>query len=410
MAELKNVALIFGASGISGWAVTKCALSYPTPTTFDRVIGLTNRPLPLEKSGLPNDTRLELHYGVNLRENLDVVLSQLQEKVPNLEDVTHVYYLAYSNATAYSMDVMGIRDINERMTYNAVHAVDRLCRNMKFFVLQTGTNNYGVAVFRFQEHIEINPPLREDNPRVLSPWGDEIFYYAQVDLIKEANKGKSWKWCEVRPDQIVGHVPIPTSMTYVEPLALYLMLYRYVNGPGATVVFPGPYANYIHTYTSSSQDIIARSELYLSVEKPDQAHGEAFNTADNPTPESWAVVWPKICEYFGLNAEGASPEDKGWKDIDKWWLAHQGNYKKMCEEYGLRPREISEATWIFLSAGFSFLGRNRELSLNKIRSVGFMEEYPIAYGYFQVFDHLAQEKIIPNKEAWTRCIMQDRLE
>jgi hypothetical protein len=68
--------------------------------------------------------------------------------------------------------------------------------------------NYGVAVFRFQEHIEINPPLREDNPRIPSPWGDEIFYYAQVDLIKEANKGKSWKWCEVRPDQIVGEYPI----------------------------------------------------------------------------------------------------------------------------------------------------------------------------------------------------------
>lgn len=48
--------------------------------------------------------------------------------------------LAYSNATAYSMDVMAIRDINERMTYNAVHAVDRLCKNMKFFTLQTGTN------------------------------------------------------------------------------------------------------------------------------------------------------------------------------------------------------------------------------------------------------------------------------
>lgn len=58
-----------------------------------------------------------------------------------------------------------------------------------------------------QEHIEINPPLREDNPRIPSPWGDEIFYYAQVDLIKEANKGKSWKWCEVRPDQIVGAYP-----------------------------------------------------------------------------------------------------------------------------------------------------------------------------------------------------------
>lgn len=93
MAESKNVALVFGASGISGWAVTKCALSYPTPTTFDRVIGLTNRPLPLEKSGLPQDPRLELYHGVNLRESLDDVRSQLQEKVPNLQDVTHVYYL-----------------------------------------------------------------------------------------------------------------------------------------------------------------------------------------------------------------------------------------------------------------------------------------------------------------------------
>jgi hypothetical protein len=85
--------LIFGASGISAWAVTKCALSYPTPTTFTRVIGLTNRPLPLDKSGLPHDPRLELYSGVNLRASLDEVLAKLQETVPRLEDVTHVYYL-----------------------------------------------------------------------------------------------------------------------------------------------------------------------------------------------------------------------------------------------------------------------------------------------------------------------------
>ncbi|RAK71282.1 SDR family oxidoreductase [Aspergillus fijiensis CBS 313.89] len=402
MAELKNVALVFGASGISGWAVTNCALSYPTPTTFCRVIGLTNKPLPLEKSGLPDDPRLELYSGVNLRGTLDEVVALLQEKVPNLEAVTHAYYLAYSNATAWSMDVMAIRDINVEMTYNAVHAVDKLCKNLQFFVLQTGTNNYGVSVFRFQEHIEINPPLREDNPRIPSPWGDEIFYYAQVDLVKEANKGKSWKWCEVRPDQIVGHVPIPTSMTYVEPLALYLMLYRYVNGPGATPVYPGSYANYVHSHTPSSQDIIARSELYLSLEKPEQAHGQAFNTADNATPAPFSIVWPKMCEYFGVTAQAPIPEVKGWTDTDKWWIAHQEDYKKMCEEYELRPREIPAATWIFLAAGMSFLARDRDLSLDKIRSVGFTEEYPVGDGYFRVFDRLVQEKIIHSKEAWLR--------
>ncbi|KAJ0413622.1 hypothetical protein BJY00DRAFT_296626 [Aspergillus carlsbadensis] len=402
MAEAKNVALVFGASGISGWAVTKCALSYPTPTTFSRIIGLTNRPLPFEKSGLPHDPRLELYSGVNLRESLDEVLVKLQDTVPNLEDVTHVYYLAYSNSTAYSVDVMAIRDINVGMASNAVHAVDQLCKNLKFLVLQTGTNNYGVAVFRFQEHIEITPPLREDNPRVPAPWGDEIFYYAQVDLLKEANKGKSWKWCEVRPDMIIGHVPLPTSMTYVEPMALYLMLYRYVNGPGATAVFPGSYSHYIHTCTPSSQDIIARSELYLSIEKPEQAHGEAFNTADNATPAPWTLVWPKLCEYFGLKAQGSSPEDKGWKEIDKWWIAHQDDYKKMCEDYGLRPRGILPETWILISAGFTLLDRNRELSLDKIRGLGFTEEYPVGHGYFRVFERLVQERIILGSEEWTR--------
>ncbi|KAL4767076.1 hypothetical protein BDW60DRAFT_220823 [Aspergillus nidulans var. acristatus] len=400
MTESRNVALIFGASGISGWAVTKWALEYPSTTTFSRVIGLTNKPLSLKDSGLPKDSRLELYNGLNLRGCFNEVLGQLQEKVPNLEDITHVYYLAYSNATAYSLDVMAIRDINVRMTYNAVHAVDQLCKNLKFFVLQTGTNSYGVAVFRFQEHIDINPPLREDNPRIPSPWGDEIFYYAQVDLIKEANKGKSWKWCEVRPDQIVGHVPIPTSMTYTEPVALYLMLYRYVNGPGATAVFPGSYINYVHSYTSSSQDIIARSELYLSLSNPDQAHGQAFNIADNATAESWVFIWPKLCEYFGLKSQGATPEDKTWKDIDKWWIAHQEDYRKMCEEYGLCCREVPEATWIFLSAGFTYFGRNREMGLEKIRNVGFTEEFPLADGYFRVFDRLAKEKILLSREDW----------
>jgi hypothetical protein len=59
-------------------------------------------------------------------------------------------------------------------------------------------------VFRYQDKIEINPPLEESQPRIPAPYGDKIFYYGQVDLIKEAQKGKSWKWCEVRPDAIVG--------------------------------------------------------------------------------------------------------------------------------------------------------------------------------------------------------------
>lgn len=88
-----NVALVFGASGISGWAVTKNLLNYPTATTFSRIIGLTHRPMDLENSQLPtDDPRLEIYSGVNLRSDLSSVIDQLKATVPRLDEVTHVYY------------------------------------------------------------------------------------------------------------------------------------------------------------------------------------------------------------------------------------------------------------------------------------------------------------------------------
>lgn len=88
-----NVALVFGASGISGWAVTKNLLSYPTTTTFSRIIGLTHRPMDLKNSQLPtDDPRLEIYSGVNLRNDLSSVIDQLKATVPRLEEVTHMYY------------------------------------------------------------------------------------------------------------------------------------------------------------------------------------------------------------------------------------------------------------------------------------------------------------------------------
>ncbi|KAJ5882644.1 uncharacterized protein N7529_001316 [Penicillium soppii] len=135
----------------------------------------------------------------------------MHARIPNLSEVTHMYYCAYANTTAYSENVMQIKDINVEMTYNAVHATDTLCSELNFLVLQIGTNlcgpsvrqllrgggglltleNYGVAVFQYKDQIEINPQLEEDSPRIPSPYGDEIFYYAQVDLIKNAAKGKT---------------------------------------------------------------------------------------------------------------------------------------------------------------------------------------------------------------------------
>lgn len=186
-------------------------------------------------------------------------------------------------------------------------------------------------------------------------------------------------------------------MTYVEPLALYLSLYRYVNGPGATVIFPGTKSNFTYTYTESSQDLISKSEIYLSVVKPKEANGEAFNIADTSVPRSWSLKWPVLASYFGLN--GVGPGEKGWEEIDVWWNEHQQDYRRMCKTFSLVPREMPSSTWVFLKAGFTLLDRDRELCLDKIHDLGFTEELPLGEAYFLAFERIAKNKLIPTQEA-----------
>lgn len=88
-----HTALVFGTSGISGWAVMQNLLRYPSPKTFRRIIGLTNRPLSKLEGNFPeDDIRVELYSGLDLRLELGGVKTQLANTVPRLEEVTYVYY------------------------------------------------------------------------------------------------------------------------------------------------------------------------------------------------------------------------------------------------------------------------------------------------------------------------------
>jgi hypothetical protein len=186
-------------------------------------------------------------------------------------------------------------------------------------------------------------------------------------------------------------------MTFVEPLALYLALYRFVNGPGASVMFPGTKTNFTYTFTDSSQDLISKSEIYLSVVQPDQANGEAFNIADTDLPGSWSVKWPILAEYFGL--KGTGPGETGWVDLEEWWKEHQNDYRRMCQTYCLEHRDLPPSSWVFIKVGFTLLDRNREMSLDKIRGVGFKEEIPAGEGYIVALERIAEAKLIPSQRA-----------
>lgn len=89
-------ALVTGASGLAGWAVVNEILNeYPTKGTFAKVTAVVNRPLSVPRARWPtaSGVQFQLVSGVNLTTGLltDTV-TQLREKIPDLETVTHLYH------------------------------------------------------------------------------------------------------------------------------------------------------------------------------------------------------------------------------------------------------------------------------------------------------------------------------
>ena len=94
MAPSGNHALIYGASGISGWAIVNAILNgYPSKDTFSKVSALVNRPLTREMALWPNDPRLQIVSGIDLLKGSQEDLNRtIKEKVPDVDSVTQVYF------------------------------------------------------------------------------------------------------------------------------------------------------------------------------------------------------------------------------------------------------------------------------------------------------------------------------
>lgn len=87
-------ALIFGSSGISGWAVVNELLGdYPTTGIWGRVTALTNRPLDKKVSQWPDDRRLNIVSGIDLLNGSQNELElTMKNNISDIDSITHVYY------------------------------------------------------------------------------------------------------------------------------------------------------------------------------------------------------------------------------------------------------------------------------------------------------------------------------
>lgn len=127
-------ALIFGASGISGWSLLNQLRTYPTPTAFSRITAVTNRQYSLQQAQIPQDDRIAIASGVDLRKTPEQVAEAIRSKVPDAETVTHVFFAAYIQEDNFE----ALSKTNEHLLRAAVCASEQFSSSLKSVVLQTG--------------------------------------------------------------------------------------------------------------------------------------------------------------------------------------------------------------------------------------------------------------------------------
>ncbi|KAL4881842.1 hypothetical protein BJY04DRAFT_188185 [Aspergillus karnatakaensis] len=394
MAAQGHHALIFGASGISGWSLMKQALSYPAASTFTRITGLCNRPVDKKTLFLPDDPRLNIVSGIDLTAPVDEVVSNLKENVPDVENVDVVFFSAYIQTDDYD----SLREINTNLLRTAITAMSTASKSLKTVILQTGGKAYGVE---WPDKIPINPPLREDFPRVPEPYASKVFYYTQYDVLKELSSqpGCTWTFSEIRPDGIVGFAPGKNAMNMAQGIALYLSLYREVHGRGAKVPFPGESHGYRARHMDTSQDMLSRLEIYVAVnrDREEIGNGSVFNAADGVV-RSWAEKWPGVCKYFGLEGvEAVQGVEK--ESMEGFVRGHMKEWEALAERFGLRRDTVEWQNWAhtkFMLVQFDF---DRFYSMEKVKMAGFEETVETVEGYKVAFDRMVEAKVIPRFEG-----------
>jgi hypothetical protein len=283
------------------------------------------------------------------------------------------------------------------MFRRSITAIDRVSSALEFVVLQTGSKTYGCHLLSQRSSINMPLPLSESHPRLPSPHAEQLFYHAQLDFLSSYAKGRSWNWCETRPDIIVGFVPNRGFYSLATSLGIFLALWKEVNGKGARCPFPGSEGGWKALWNQGSSDMLARQAIHLSLTLPKERKGETFNVADEKAPGSWKMKWPDICSHFEL--QGAPPPKEGTAiEVRRYIEDHMDIWKEMERKYGLERGVVGS---IFCSKRFEFacltlFDFDRQFDMRKIYGSGFEEGRTTKEAWGSVFDRMKRANIIPS--------------
>lgn len=237
-------------------------------------------------------------------------------------------------------------------------------------------------------------PLTEDLPRLPEPHASEMFYYWETDTLDRLSQDKTWTWCEVRPDLVVGFVPNDNAHCLAQTLAIYLSLYREVNGKNSKVPWPGTAKSYKVLSSQTSQDMLAKFSVWASLHPQLTGNGEAFNVLDSNRPSTWEERWHTICSLFDLEGIGYV---EGTPSAESFMMTHRAKWDELTETHGLKSGHIDNnvANPYFFKNMLTLFDYDHQASMEKAYKLGFQASWDDRRSWDIAFQRFRMAKIIP---------------
>lgn len=353
---MTRTALVVGASGIVGSETTRLLIE-----SGWQVAALSRKPSSVE-GVIP--VAADLQDPASLR-------SALADLKP-----THVFITTWSRQATEAENIR----VNAAMVRNVLDAV-RPAASVKHVALVTGLKHYLGPFEAYGKGSLPQTPFREDQGRL----DVENFYYAQEDEVFAAAKRDGFTWSVHRPHTVTG-VAVGNAMNMATTLAVYATISKHTGRP---FVFPGSRVQWDSLTDMTDARQLARQQLWAATTP--EAANQAFNIT-NGDVFRWKWMWGRIADYFGLH-----PADfpSAPSPLETQMANDQSAWSQIVAEHDLREADISRLISPWHTD--ADLGRPIEVvtDMSKSRTLGFSAYKASDQAFFDVFDRLRAERLIP---------------
>jgi nucleoside-diphosphate-sugar epimerase len=349
--EKGNVALVVGANGVIGTNL----IAHLNTLEGWQVIGLSRK-------GNPESERAQ-SVAVDLSDREEVM-----QKLAGLTAVTHIFYTAYQDKPTWAELVAP----NMKMLQNVVEVMETVAPGLQHVSFMQGYKVYGAHLGPFKT------PAKESDPPIMLP----EFMTEQQRYIEQHQSGKNWTWSAIRPSVVSG-AALGNPLNLALVIAVYASISKELQVPFR---FPGKAGAYHHLMEMTDADLLAKAIVWAATQP--QCANQAFNI-NNGDLFRWNDLWPKIGRYFGLETADPVPLPLAEVMRDK-----EGLWETMREKYKLRPSYKEVSSWAFgdfvFSWDYDFLADG-----SKARRLGFREYADTEQMFYDLFDELKKQQIIP---------------